>query len=135
MNADPAAGPLIDFLDGVPADAAWGVLVWAVLVWGEMINVIIARPGSTPDDAEMHTYMLVRHDADAPRSQPLAVEMPVDGDLGWVLNQDTTVLASMQRGLRQPGFTHLQISSEECRIVNMHRSLERMLDIGPDDPA
>jgi choline monooxygenase len=105
-----------------------------VLVWGEMINVILSRPGPTPDHAELHTYLLLRHHADAPRSQPTEVAMPDGGDLGWILNQDTSVLASMQRGLHQPGFTHLLLSSEECRIANLHRNLERMLGIGPDDP-
>ena len=55
--------------------------------------------------------------------------------LRLVLNQDIAVLATMQRGLHQPGFTHLTLSSEECRIINMHRNLERALGIGPDDPA
>jgi choline monooxygenase len=105
-----------------------------VLLWGEMINVILSRPGPTPDQAELHTYLLLRHHADAPRSQPAEVAVPEDGDLGWILNQDTSVLASMQRGLHQPGFTHLQLSSEECRIANLHRNLERVLGIGPDDP-
>ena len=106
-----------------------------VLVWGEMINVILSRPGPTPDESELHTYLLLRHHADAPRSQPAAVAVPPDGDLGWILNQDTSVLASMQRGLHQPGFTHLLLSSEECRIANLHRNLERVLGIGPDEPA
>ena len=59
--------------------------------------------------------------------------MPVpDGaDLGWILSQDTSVLESMQRGLHQPGFDHLTLSSEECRIINMHRNLERYLGIEP----
>jgi phenylpropionate dioxygenase-like ring-hydroxylating dioxygenase large terminal subunit len=105
-----------------------------VLVWSEMINVILSRPGPTPDQAEMHTYLLLRHHADAPRQQPAAVSLPADGDLGWILNQDVSVVASMQRGLSQPGFTHLLLSSEERRIANMHRNLERMLGIGPDDP-
>jgi hypothetical protein len=106
-----------------------------VLLWGEMINVILARPGPTPDQAELHTYLLLRHHADAPRSQPAEVAVAADGDLGWILNQDTSVLASMQRGLHQPGFTHLLLSSEERRIINLHRNLERVLGIGPDDPA
>jgi phenylpropionate dioxygenase-like ring-hydroxylating dioxygenase large terminal subunit len=106
-----------------------------VLLWGEMINVLISRPGPTPEQAELVTYLLLRHDANAPHAQPPEIVVPPDGDLGWILNQDTSVLESMQRGLRQPGFTHLHLSSEECRIINMHRNLERMLGIGPDDPA
>jgi hypothetical protein len=105
-----------------------------VLLWGEMINVILSRPGPTPDEAEMVTFLLLRHSADAPRSQPVEVQVDDGADLGWVLSQDTSVLETMQRGLHQPGFTHLTLSSEECRIINMHRNLERVLGIGPDEP-
>jgi hypothetical protein len=31
--------------------------------------------------------------------------------------------------MHQPGFTHLVLSSEERRVVNMHRNLERYLDL------
>ncbi len=106
-----------------------------VLVWSEMINVIIARPGPTPDQAEMVTFLLLRHAADAPHSQPVDVVVPDGQDLGWILAQDTSVMASMQRGLHQPGFTHLTLSSEERRIINLHRNLERVLGLGPDDPS
>jgi phenylpropionate dioxygenase-like ring-hydroxylating dioxygenase large terminal subunit len=102
-----------------------------VLVWGEMVNVILSRPGPSVDEAEMVTYLLMRHHAAAPRSQPVEVPVPPGGDLGWILNQDTSVLESMQRGLHQPGFEQLCLSSEECRIVNMHRNLERYLDLQP----
>ena len=46
-----------------------------------------------------------------------------------VLTQDIRVLAGLQRGLHQPGFTHLALSSEERRVINMHRNLERYLDL------
>jgi len=39
----------------------------------------------------------------------------------------------MQAGLHQPGFTHVWLSGEECRIINMHRNLERYLDLAPGD--
>jgi hypothetical protein len=39
------------------------------------------------------------------------------------------LLAGLQRGLHQPGFTHLVLSSEERRVINMHRNLERYLDL------
>ncbi|GAB4920263.1 hypothetical protein JHV666_48620 [Mycobacterium avium subsp. hominissuis] len=32
-------------------------------------------------------------------------------------------------GEHQPGFTHLVLSSEERRVINMHRNLERYLDL------
>ena len=39
------------------------------------------------------------------------------------------LLAGLQRGMHQPGFTHLTLSSEERRVINMHRNLERYLDL------
>ena len=54
--------------------------------------------------------------------------------LGMVLNQDVGNFARTQRGLHQPGFTHLTVSpTEECRVVNLHRTLEEYLGIGPED--
>jgi len=45
------------------------------------------------------------------------------------LTQDITVLAGIQRGLHQPGLTHLTLSNEERRVINTHRNLERYLDL------
>jgi choline monooxygenase len=33
--------------------------------------------------------------------------------------------------VNQPGFTHLAVSGEECRLVNTHRNLERYLGLEP----
>ena len=43
----------------------------------------------------------------------------------YLLPVKISVLQTAQRGLHQPGFTHMTLSSEECRILNMHRNLER----------
>jgi hypothetical protein len=48
---------------------------------------------------------------------------------GLVLTQDISVLAGLQRGLHQPGLTHLTLSAEERRVINMHRNLDRYLDL------
>ena len=37
--------------------------------------------------------------------------------------------STAQTGLHQPGFTHLALSSEEARLINTHRNLERYLDL------
>ena len=50
-----------------------------------------------------------------------------------MFDQDVCVLEAVQRGLEQPGLTHIMLSSEECRIVNMHRNLEQYLDISPTE--
>jgi choline monooxygenase len=39
------------------------------------------------------------------------------------------VLPGLQRGMHQPGFTHLVLSGEERRVIDMHRNLERYLDL------
>jgi choline monooxygenase len=46
-----------------------------------------------------------------------------------VLTQDIQLLAGLQRGMHQPGFAHLVPSGEERRVINMHRNLERYLDL------
>jgi hypothetical protein len=98
-----------------------------VLLWSEMINVLIARPGPVVDQAELVSFLLLRHSAGAPRTPPADFPVPPDGDLGWVLNQDVSVLKTIQKGLRQPGLTDLVLSNEERRIINMHRNLEATL--------
>jgi hypothetical protein len=52
-----------------------------------------------------------------------------EAEPGLVLTQDISVLAGLQRGLHQPGFTHLTLSNEERRVINLHRNLERYLDL------
>ena len=54
-------------------------------------------------------------------------------DLGLVFNQDIANLRHVQRGLHQPGFTHLTLSQEERRITSLHRNLERYLGISPSE--
>jgi len=50
-----------------------------------------------------------------------------------VMTQDITVLAGLQRGLHQPGFTHLTLSNEERRVINTHRNLDRYLELPEAD--
>jgi phenylpropionate dioxygenase-like ring-hydroxylating dioxygenase large terminal subunit len=105
-----------------------------VLLWGEMLNLLVARPGPSPDKAELTSYLLHRAPSpDTPRSKPRDLTMPVESDFGFVLNQDIEILQTAQRGLRQPGLTHLVVSGEESRIINMQRNLERYLGIVPSE--
>jgi choline monooxygenase len=99
-----------------------------VLVFADLLNIIRARPGSTPDDCFMDSFVFTRHrpEDDAPRSKPMDLTMSPDQPVfGMVINQDVSNLLYAQKGLHQPGLTHLAISGEECRIVNLHRNLER----------
>jgi choline monooxygenase len=52
-----------------------------------------------------------------------------EAEPGLVITQDIRVLAGLQRGLHQPGFTHLTLSNEERRVINTHRNLERYLGL------
>jgi hypothetical protein len=109
-----------------------------VLVFSDMLQVVRSRPGATPDDAFMDAFSFERV---AParagaRSKPIDVVLtPEDGlPIGLVLNQDFANFGRSQRGLHQPGLTHLLVSpTEECRIVNLHRNLEEYLAIEPSE--
>jgi hypothetical protein len=69
-----------------------------------------------------------------PRERPVDVTMDAESaDLGGVFNQDLENLQRAQRGLHQPGFTHLTLSREEMRIESLHRNLERYLGIEPTE--
>jgi phenylpropionate dioxygenase-like ring-hydroxylating dioxygenase large terminal subunit len=103
-----------------------------VLVWADEVNVITSRPGMATDRAEMTLSIFHRKPSAAtPRKRPRDLAIAPDGDLGFVFNQDVAMLKTAQLGLRQPGLTHIVLSGEECRIVNMHRNLERQLGIEP----
>jgi phenylpropionate dioxygenase-like ring-hydroxylating dioxygenase large terminal subunit len=99
-----------------------------LLVYADLVQVLRARPGSTPDDALLDGFFFERHATgdDSPRARPIDVTLaPEDADFGLVLNQDFALLQRAQRGLHQPAMTHLTLSAEECRIINFHRNLER----------
>ncbi len=103
------------------------------VVFPDVLSVVRARPGLTPDDAFMDAFVFERVPTDSTKSPapPLDITLPPGGDLpiGLVLSQDVGNFARSQRGLHQPGLTHLVLSNEECRIANLHRNLERWLDL------
>jgi choline monooxygenase len=45
-----------------------------------------------------------------------------------VLAQEIQLVAGLQHGMHQPGFTHPVLSGEERHVINMDRNLERCLD-------
>jgi hypothetical protein len=70
----------------------------------------------------------------APRGTPADARLTADqAEPGLVLTQDISVLAGLQRGLHQPGLTHLTLSAEERRVINLHRNLDRYLDLPERD--
>ena len=107
-----------------------------VLVFSDMLNVVRARPGATHLDAFMDAWTFDRRPAGSARTRPFELDLDPDGELplGIVLNQDLANFARSQRGLHQPGITHLSVSpTEERRIVNLHRNLEEYLGIVPSE--
>lgn len=95
-----------------------------VLVWSDMVNVLSSRPGLTPDDCQFVSMNFHRATKGAPRSTPITADVPLDTDMGQVMNQDVRIMKTAQRGLHQPGLTHLSLSAEECRVINLHRNLD-----------
>ena len=105
-----------------------------LLTNADHLTVMAARPGPDPDHGELLMMLWTRMPPGAPRSKPVDVRMKAsEADPGLVMTQDITVLAGLQRGLHQPGFTHLVLSNEERRVINMHRNLERYLDLPESD--
>ncbi len=103
-----------------------------LLVYPDLVQVLRARPGASPDEAFLDGFFFERRPADdpAPRARPLDVTLaPGEADFGLVLNQDFALLQRVQRGLHQPGMTHLTLSSEECRVINFHSHLDRVLGV------
>ena len=102
----------------------------SLLTNADHLTVMTARPGTDPDHGELVMILWMRMPPGAPRSKPADMRMTADeAHPGLVLTQDITVLAGLQRGLHQPGLTHLVLSNEERRVINMHRNLERYLDL------
>jgi choline monooxygenase len=108
-----------------------------VLVFSDMLNVVRSRPGATHLDSSMDAFTFERRPRrSSERSRPFEMELDPTGELplGIVLNQDLANFARSQRGMLQPGLTHLTVSpTEERRIVNLHRNLEEYLDIHPTE--
>ena len=89
---------------------------------------------AAPDEAELIGMMFEREVPGTSRGRPFDVEMDMaTADFGFVLNQDVEVLRNAQTGVHQPGFTHLNLSSEEVRIINLHRNLERYIGLDPSE--
>jgi phenylpropionate dioxygenase-like ring-hydroxylating dioxygenase large terminal subunit len=98
-----------------------------VLVFGDLLQIVRARPGATPDEGWMDVIAFERAaSAGAPRTEPITAEVPPGShSLGLVLDQDVENVERAHRGLHAPGLDHLVLSGEECRIVNLHRNLDR----------
>ncbi len=104
-----------------------------VIYLSDALTAVVATPGPTPDESVMTYFVGWRvPSADEPWSRPPVLDVDPDTvDLGLIFDQDVANLQRAQRGLHQPGFTHLRLSAEECRIVNLHRNLELALGVAP----
>ncbi|MBI3690464.1 MAG: aromatic ring-hydroxylating dioxygenase subunit alpha, partial [Mycolicibacterium aromaticivorans] len=105
-----------------------------LLTNADHLTVMTSHPGPDPEHGELVMYLWTRMAPSASRTRPIDVRMTAEeAHPGLVLTQDISVLAGLQRGLRQPGFTHLTLSNEERRVINLHRNLERYLDLPAAD--
>lgn len=101
-----------------------------LLANADHLTVICSRPGPDPDRGELVMFLMTRMSPGAPRSKPTDVRTTgAEAEPGLVLTQDIRVLPGLRRGLHQPGLTHLVLSGEERRVINMHRNLERYLGL------
>ncbi|OBJ54824.1 SRPBCC family protein [Mycobacterium sp. 1423905.2] len=101
-----------------------------LLANADHLTIMCSRPGPDPDHGELVMFLMTRMPPGAPHNKPTDVRMAAaDAEPGVVLTQDLQILPGLQRGLHQPGFSHLVLSSEERRVINLHRNLERYLDL------
>ncbi len=101
-----------------------------LLANADHLTVMTSRPGPDPDHGELTMFLWTRMPPGAPRAKPVEVRITAaQAEPGLVLTQDIAVLAGLQRGLHQPGLSHVTLSNEERRIINMHRNLERYLGL------
>jgi len=101
-----------------------------VLIFGDLLQVVAARPGATPDDGYMDVMAFDRVDAEAPRRDPVTAELEAGSySMGLVVDQDIANVERAHRGLHAPGLTQLTLSGEECRIINLHRNLDRVTGV------
>lgn len=105
-----------------------------LLTNADHLTVMTSHPGPDPDHGELVLMLWMRMPPGAPRSTPADMRMTAgEAHPGLVLTQDITVLPGLQRGLHQPGLTHVVLSNEERRVINMHRNLERYLELPESD--
>lgn len=143
--ADVIASQIREFAAGRGVDISWASTDQVMclhqynifpnltlLASADHLTVMTSLPGSDPDRGQLVMTLMARMPVQAPRVNPTDVRMGAEeAHPGVVMSQDIAVLTGLQRGLHQPGFTHLVLSAEERRIINMHRNLERYLDL-PD---
>jgi phenylpropionate dioxygenase-like ring-hydroxylating dioxygenase large terminal subunit len=108
-----------------------------VIYLSDAVSAMAVTPGTSPDDCVMTFFVAWRvPSADDPRPRPAVLDVePGELSLGLIFDQDLRNLQYAQRGLHQPGFTHVRLSAEECRITNLHRNLERALGLPPGAEA
>jgi len=102
-----------------------------VIYLSDALSAMTATPGPTPDECVV-TFLVAWRvpSADEPMTRPAVMDIePGTVSLGLIFDQDVANLPKVQKGLRQPGFTHLRLSAEECRIINLHRHLEAALGL------
>ena len=101
-----------------------------VLVMADLYQVVRSRPGPSADQCFLDAFTFERIPDNTPlvRSKPIDVALePDSADLGLVLNQDLEAPQNVQRGLHQPGLSHITLSREEWRIAKLHENLEEFL--------
>jgi choline monooxygenase len=107
----------------------------SLVVFPDLLTVLRSRPGPTPDEGHLDIINFSRQPAGSTPARPVDITLPPGQDppLGLILGQDAGNIERAQRGLHQPGFTRMVLSREECRILNLHRNLERWLGISPSE--
>ena len=103
-----------------------------VLVWARDVNVLVARPGPNARPGRARDDHLVRAHARRRAAQPAVGRRPVPPERRPRLRARTRTSHPRRRcsaACTSPASRTSSLSSEECRIINMHRTLEEFLGL------
>jgi nitrite reductase/ring-hydroxylating ferredoxin subunit len=104
-------------------------------VHAEMHTVFRARPGVTPGSSLFDFWLYHRLADGRPHGPGDHVEFPEGARVTEVLDQDLDGIGRVQAGMRTSGIDHVTLGEAECRLVAMHRELDRLLGVAVDGLA
>ena len=101
-----------------------------LLVNADHLTVMTSHPGPDPDHGELVMILWTRMPPGAPRRKPADVRMKADeGTPRSGADPGHHGVGGTSARSAPAGLTHLTLSNEERRVINMHRNLERYLDL------
>ncbi|WP_420638988.1 aromatic ring-hydroxylating oxygenase subunit alpha [Candidatus Poriferisocius sp.] len=97
-------------------------------VHSDLFTIFRARPGDHPGRSHFDFWLFHRlgsHNGAGP--PPEMIEFPEGTVIAEVVNQDLDGIGRVQAGMASDGIDELVLGDFDCRLVNMHAELDRVL--------